>query len=137
MLFWICLSVLGIGIGLRVLSDKIDSYICDVINSIVLTIGTITTLILSIAAIIINCNSQGKLIELQERYTAINTKISTEIYIDKLDINNKDIIDEIYEYNNDVKYGKYYQKDFWIGMFVPNIYDELEAIDYNVIKKGE
>jgi hypothetical protein len=134
MIFWISLAVLIIGIGLIILSYKIDS--CDVgyIGTITIIIGILATLVLGTTTIIVNCNSQGTLIELQERYTAINTKITTEIYTDKFDINDKDIITEIYEYNKEVKYGKHYQKDFWIGIFVPNIYDELETIDYNVVE---
>ena len=137
MLFWISLAVLVLGIVIGIIGDIIDSEVITDIGIAGILIGFTASLIMIIFIIVNNCKSYSKLIELQERYTAINTKISTEIYTDKFDINDKDIVDEIYEYNKDVKYGKHYQKDFWIGIFVPNIYDELETIDYNVIEKGE
>ena len=135
MLFWISLAVLVLGIVIGIIGDIIDSEVITDIGIAGIFIGFTTSLIMIIFIIVNNCKSYSKLIELQEKYNAINTKISTEIYTDKFDIDDKDIVDEIYEYNKDVKYGKHYQKNFWIGIFVPNIYDELETIDYNVIEK--
>lgn len=135
MLFWISLAVLVLGIVIGIIEDIIDSEVITDIGIAGIFIGFTASLIMIIFIIVNNCKSYSKLIELQERYNAINTKLSTEIYTDKFDINDKDIVDEIYEYNKDVRYGKHYQKDFWIGIFVPNIYDELETIDYNVIEK--
>lgn len=138
MILWISLVVLIIGIILIIIANNLAYNMFEkiiYIGGISLGIGIIATIVSVVTIIYVACNSQSTLIELQERYTAINTKISTEIYTDKLDINDKDIITEIYEYNKDVKYGKHYQKDFCIGIFVPNIYDELETIDYNVVEK--
>ena len=135
MLFWISLAVLVLGIVIGIIGDIIDSEVITDIGIAGILIGFTASLIMIIFIIVNNCKSYSKLIELQEKYNAINTKISTEIYTDKFDIDDKDIVDEIYEYNKDVKYGKHYQKNFWIGIFVPNIYDEIETIDYNVIKK--
>ena len=41
------------------------------------------------------------------------------------------IIEDIVEWNEDVKFGKEFQHDKWIGIYIPNIYDDFEEIDVN------
>jgi len=43
---------------------------------------------------------------------------------------NKEVIDEIQDWNENITYYKNIQKDFWVGIFVPNVYDQFETIDY-------
>lgn len=40
-------------------------------------------------------------------------------------------IKEIVTYNKRVRAGRETQNDFWIGIFIPNGYDDLEIIDVN------
>lgn len=40
-------------------------------------------------------------------------------------------MNEIREWNEDLSWDKKNQDDFWIGIFVPNIFDRFEFIDYN------
>ena len=41
------------------------------------------------------------------------------------------LIEDIVEWNKDIKFGKEFQHDKWIGIYVPNIYDDFEEIDVN------
>ena len=50
--------------------------------------------------------------------------------------NNDYLIDDIMEWNKDVKFGKKYQKDFWIGSYIPNIYDDFQIIETNETSGG-
>jgi anaerobic ribonucleoside-triphosphate reductase len=43
----------------------------------------------------------------------------------------KEIIDEVQNWNEDIRYYKAAQDDFWVGIFHPNVYDEFETIDYD------
>lgn len=48
--------------------------------------------------------------------------------------NNKEnnyLINNIIDWNQGVEYGKKYQHDFWIGPYIPNIYDNFEVIEMN------
>lgn len=44
-------------------------------------------------------------------------------------------MDEIREWNGDLAYCKEIQRNFWVGIYYPNVYDNLEFIhdDQNVI----
>ena len=56
-------------------------------------------------------------IQLQEQYKAYTSDTSVVLASD------------IAEYNAKIISGKKYQKNFWIGAFIPNIYDEFELIE--------
>ena len=45
---------------------------------------------------------------------------------------NKDndyLIQDIIEWNQDVEFYQKYQKDFWIGPYIPNVYDDFKTIE--------
>lgn len=42
----------------------------------------------------------------------------------------KNIAYEIEEWNDFIEFNKKYQRNFWIGIFIPNVFDDLEPIDY-------
>lgn len=56
-------------------------------------------------------------IHLQEQYKVYTSDTSVVLASD------------IAEYNAKIISGKKYQKNFWIGAFIPNIYDEFELIE--------
>ena len=39
--------------------------------------------------------------------------------------------EKIVEYNEEITWGQRYQRDFWIGPFIPNIYDDMKLIETN------
>ena len=47
------------------------------------------------------------------------------------------ITNDVKSWNDDIKFGKDYQRNFWIGIFIPNIYDDLSLIDYKITTKIE
>ncbi len=42
----------------------------------------------------------------------------------------KNIAYKIEDWNDFVIFNKKYQRNFWIGIFIPNVFDDLEPIDY-------
>ena len=71
--------------------------------------------------------AQAKLVETQ---TALEYKIKSSDARDKFGLLNKSIIDDVQRYNEYIAYNKALQKDIWIGIFIPNIYDDFYIIDY-------
>ena len=49
----------------------------------------------------------------------------------------KEVIDEVQDWNKEVRYVQAAQDDFWVGIFYPNVYDEFETIDYESYNTGE
>ena len=64
----------------------------------------------------------------KETYLALNYKIETEYRKNNYNQQTKETIDEIQEWNEYVAYHKNIQNDFWVGIFYPDIYDELKRI---------
>ena len=74
---------------------------------------------------------------LEQRYDALTYKSQTESIRDEFGIVNKDYIDEVQEWNEDIASNQRMQRDFWLGIFIPNIYDDFELIDLDSIQYRE
>ena len=46
----------------------------------------------------------------------------------------KALADQIMAYNAEVSVGQERQRDFWIGVFVPDVFDELKPIPMDILK---
>ena len=93
--------------------------------------------VLLIIILVCNCGAKGTLAAQREKYKAIIYKVETESYRDEFGVINKDYIDEIQSWNEGLAYDKAVQRNFWIGIFIPNIYDEFETIELDSIKYKE
>lgn len=118
-----------IAIGMLLLAMSIDDWME------LFTFGfAIDFIILFVVVAIILINqfgAKGTEAELNQKYKALKYKIENESYRDEFGLRDKEVIDEIQEWNEDISYKKTVQKDFWIGVLYPNIYDQFETIDYN------
>lgn len=70
-----------------------------------------------------------------ERYKALTYKVESGACRDEFGLLSKEVLDEIQEWNESVMRNKRLQNDFWVGVFVPDIYDELETINYESYTK--
>ena len=57
-------------------------------------------------------------------------KIESNSCRDEFGLLSKELIDEVQEWNQDVRYYQKIQRNFWVGIFYPNVYDEFETIDF-------
>lgn len=64
-----------------------------------------------------------------EKYNAIQYKVSSEAYKDDIGLLNKDVIDEICEWNSDLKWKQKMTHSAFVGALMPNYYDDLEFIE--------
>ena len=133
MIFWIGIIILLAGIGLCVYGDNHYWYS----EGNVFLIGIGVTLISAIAVMVMvtciltsQCGADAQLEEHKVRHEALTYKIESDAYRDEFGLLNKYVINEVQRWNEDVVYHKAIQDDFWVGIFYPNIYDELETIDY-------
>lgn len=146
MLFWLCLIVLIVGIGLVAVGkmkwfdtrneNKLKKFLYQNDDTIEYS-GWVTVAISGIIMVImivvfactyIDVNAQVE--RNKERYNAITYKVESGACRDEFGLLNKEVIDEIQDWNEDVTYYKNFQKNFWVGIFVPNVYDQFETIDY-------
>ena len=160
MLFWLCLIILIMGLGLLGIGSinwyeikynekkkkgkkKEEQKENKLVNffyqndDVFLGIGSLITLIMGLTvlvmSIILLTNSIGidaEIEESKEIYKAINYKVESGACRDELGLLNKEVIDEIQEWNKNVVYKQKIQDDFWVGVFYPNVYDQFETIEY-------
>ena len=69
-------------------------------------------------------------IEYDEEYAKITYSVQNEYVHDDFNLVNKEIINDIQNWNTTIKQKQKYQKNFWIGIFYPNIFDKYELIEY-------
>ena len=144
MLFWLCLIILIIGIGLIVIGcidwdyrkNKLFDFLYDNDDTLKF-IGGITTfisgVIMMIMIAILCCTYIGidaTVEQSKETFDAITYKVESGACRDEFGLLNKEVIDEIQSWNESVIYNQKMQNDFWVGVFYPDVYDQFETIDY-------
>lgn len=129
MLFWIFVGAFIIVLVLVYLLRDTD---------ISLEISAITATFLG-AAIMISlcimaCNYIGidaKVSSYQKRYEALTYQYENNFYDNDNDVGKKELVSEIQYWNSDLAYRKTIQRDFWVGIYYPNVYDQFEFIELN------
>lgn len=120
MIFLICVLTFAIAVSLALLESK--KYILDRNDGIEILSWTII-IILGIVFII----TGG--MYLTQDFAKQNREIKYEILNNDKD--NPYLGEKIAEYNEEILRGQRYQRDFWIGPFIPNIYDDMKLIEIN------
>ena len=144
MIFWLCLAILIIGIGLIVIGyikwdykkNKLFDFLYDN-DDILRFIGGITTFISGFVMIImitilccVYIGIDARVEQSKETFDAITYKVESGACRDEFGLLNKEVIDEIQSWNESIIYNQKMQNDFWVGVFYPNVYDQFETIDY-------
>lgn len=67
---------------------------------------------------------------LKEEYKAISYKANS----DDFGLSNKEVVDEIQEWNMALVYYQETRKNIWIRIFYPDVYGEMDTIEYENLK---
>ena len=138
MIFWIFVIALVVGIVLFVLSDNCSFfYNWDLFAMVDICISIIVIAIMGTIIAANHALAIGEKLAYEQRYDSLIYKADTESIRDEFGIINKEYIDEVQAWNEDVVKYKEWQRDFWIGIFIPNIYDDFETIDLENIQFKE
>ena len=138
MIFWIFFFVLVVGIVLFVLSNNCSFfYNWDIVAVVDICISIITIVTMGIIIVATHVTANGEKLANEQRYDSLIYKAETESIRDEFGIVNKEYIDEVQAWNENVIKYKEWQRDFWIGIFIPNIYDDFETIDLGNIQFKE
>lgn len=142
MIFWFFVGLTFLGIGILKIQNKcIEKYDCSKKETITITGVVVAALsgaiaffmLIAIAAIQISVDGDKAMWE--QRYKALIYKSQTESIRDEFGIVNKEYIDEIQKWNEDLAKRQSYSHNIWISIFYPKRkYDGLEFIDLENIK---
>ena len=132
MLFWLFIILFVVGIILyKVFEFEFFFVFCYVI-SIISGLAVIISLFIIIGEY---TTMDSYLEKTREQYKAITYKIESDSCRDEFGLLNKEVIDEIQEWNKDVRFYQNIQDNFWLGIYYPNVFDEFETIDYESFEK--
>lgn len=155
MIFWIfvILTLLGIGIivAVEIICKKYDSkeenntkfvsfvwkeeegIKCICVSTVFVSV--VITLFMLALIVCTQIFADGDRVKMEQRYKVLVYKSQTESVRDEFGIINKEYIDEIQEWNEDLAKHQSYSHNIWISIFYPKRkYDGLEFIDLENIK---
>ena len=141
MLFWILVIFLIVGIILFIIHDTCwNDILADIslIISIPLLALGIIGLIISTPSFVSYIGLDGQIESMNQERETIIYQLENNIYNNDNDLGLKETINEAVEWNEDIAYKKANQNDFWIGIYIPDIYEDFELIDIeNIMNKGK
>lgn len=134
MLFISTLAILAFGIIAGIIGDRFWKLDWLQIPSIIsILFGGIAFIIMVIVMCCSYIGIDGYIAKNQARYETLVYQYENDIYDNDNDLGKRDLIEDIQEWNEDLAWYKENQDDFWIGIFIPNVYDQFEFIEL----KGE
>lgn len=155
MLFWLCLILLVVLIALAFFASYIEdkfgysitpwkcvlsSFACWLSATSVVVSAFLGLAIIGMLVVISinNLSGAGYAASNEQKYEALLYKAKTESIRDEFGIVNKEYVDEVQKWNEDVVKYNSYSKSKWIGIFYPEkYYGNYKTIDLNDIKMKE
>ena len=130
MIYFIILAVLVAGIVLAVIGDQVA-------NEDVFAVGIIMSIILGVVFLVMSgCMiadyaCKDVTIETNKQiYNSLTYQLENNLYDNDNDIGKKELYNQVQEWNTDLAKRKRLQRNFWVGIFYPNIYDNFDFIKY-------
>lgn len=144
MLFWLFLILIAICIGCFIILEHISfKHDCtEIFTACVAAIPGVvgcTGLIISVIIFAMNYfGLEGNIAEYKERYNTIVFEVENKLYDDDVTTTSRrELVKEIQNWNCDLVKGKKIQHNFWIGVYIPDIYDDFEFIPLEKILKED
>lgn len=135
MLFWITLTILLFSIMITLISIKKDWEIAKMIGAGIATAAAVICFVMIFVMVCGHLGNDGYVASMHHRYDSLVYQAENHLYDDDIHVSKKELANQITSWNEDLAKGKINQRDLWIGIFVPDIYDEFEFIDISIIGK--
>lgn len=126
MLFFIFIALFAISILAIICTDEMSGVHFLATIAFVLTLIALLISTIGLAATYIGADASVAKWETQ--YESLTYQLENNLYDNDNDIGKKELMDEIREWNEDLAYCKKIQRNFWVGIYYPNVYDNLEFI---------
>ena len=126
MLFFIFVAIFVIGVLAAIFIDEWSGLHVAAVCILVVGIFLLTVSIVIFATNYIGVDAS--VAGWNKQYESLTYQLENNLYDNDNDIGKKELMDEIREWNEDLAYHKEIQRNFWIGIYHPNVYDNLEFI---------
>lgn len=125
-LFIVGIIIFGI---LFEISEIHDVNFLNITSGAFLIILTTFLIVFGIMAIAHNITVESDYYTTQEEYKVLIYQLKNDYYDNLLDLNKKELIDEVKKYNQEVISGRAFKQNRWVGVLYPMDYDSLELIN--------
>lgn len=128
MLFWFFVGIFVVALVVVVVCYYLDCDVCVDLAEILTTMSGIA-IVVSIA-IMANSyiHADANVAKYQKRYESLTYQYENDFYNNDNDVGKYELVSQIEYWNTDLAYRKTIQRDFWLGIYYPNIYDQFEFI---------
>lgn len=129
MLFWILLAGFAAALVATLLIDGWryeEVKICMIFMSGVLGVLVIG---MGVGITITNMTADSKAAEYEVRYEALTYQLENELYEQDGGCGKQQLMEQIMEYNTEIVAGRTDRDNIWYGIFIPDIYHDLELIE--------
>ena len=128
MLFWIFVGIFVVALVMVIVCYYLD---CDVgVGLTAILTGIFGIAIVVSIAIMANSyiHADANVAKYQKRYESLTYQYENDFYNNDNDVGKYELVSQIEYWNTDLAYRKTIQRDFWLGIYYPNIYDQFEFI---------
>ena len=125
MLLFLAIILALVGTALALSADR------DMLFGLGLVLNVCGWVALTISLIVLGVNHidlKGTLSKIHQRYESLTYQYENDIYNNDNDLGKRDLMEDIQKWNEDLAWYREAQNDFWIGVFIPDIYDQFEYI---------
>ena len=133
MILWISIALTIISLIILAVSCNKFGDFWDFMNCISLVFLIALSLVsvcLGAISVVARTGADAYLASMQEKRSALVYQLENDIYDNDNDLGKKGLYSEITEYNCKVAKGKIMQDNIFVYNLYPNVYDELELIEF-------
>ena len=129
MLLWLTIIVTVVLIVLVAICNNSNNFGLSCMIEFLAIVMSIVLFIMSIIGLCMNAGIEGEIAKYDARYDSLVYQLENDIYDNDNDLGKRELYSDIQAWNEDLAWYKANQDDFWIGVFIPNIYDQFEFIE--------
>lgn len=145
MVFWLTFILIAISIGCFIILEHVYfKHDCtELLTACAAAIPGVIGFIGLIISVIILAETyiglEGNIAEYKEHYNTIMFEVENKLYDDDVTtVSQRELVKEIQSWNCDLAEKRKNQHNFWIGIYIPDIYDDFEFIPLDgLLKEGE
>lgn len=126
MLFFIFIALFAISVLAVIYTDEMSGW--RLLATIAVALTLIALLISTIGLASAYIDADASVAKWETQYESLTYQLENNLYDNDNDIGKKELMNEIREWNEDLAYCKKIQRNFWVGIYYPNVYDNLEFI---------
>lgn len=136
--FVFMILIVALGAIIYVVSDNdIIPWDWSYVGVSLIAFGLVFLMFMAVGAGLVGITADAVKATNTERYEALIYKIESGVCCDDFGLLNKEVIDDIQAWNEDLARNKTLEQDQWIGAFHPNIYSDFNFIEYEKLYTGE